>query len=71
MPTKRYKVADNSAITIGGFIVKQNQILKDGLLTDSMRDRLLKMSKIVEVDEAAVKAEVKEAKEANKKDQVK
>lgn len=68
MATKRYKVADNSAITIGGFIVKQNQIIKDGLITDTIKDRLLKMGKIVEVDEAAAKAEAKEAK---KKDQAK
>lgn len=68
MATKRYKVADNSAITIGGFVVKQNQIIRDGLMTDQIRDRLLKMKKIVEVDEAAAKAEAKEAK---KKDQAK
>lgn len=68
MATKRYKVADNSAITIGGFIVKKNQIIKDGLMTDTIKDRLLKMGKIVEVDEAAAKAEAKEAK---KKDQAK
>lgn len=68
MATKRYKVADNSAITIGGFIVKQNQIIKDGLMTDQVIERLLKMGKIVLVDEAAAKAEAKEAK---KKDQTK
>ena len=68
MTTKRYKVADNSAITIGGFIVKQGQIIKDGLMTDQVTDRLLKMGKIVLVDEAAAKAEAKEAK---KKDQTK
>ena len=68
MATKRYKVADNSAITIGGFIVKQNQIIRDGLMTDQVIDRLLKMGKIVLVDEAAAKAEAKEAK---KKDQAK
>lgn len=68
MATKRYKVADKSAITIGGFIVKENQIIKDGLMTDQVTDRLLKMGKIVLVDEAAVKAEAKEAK---KKDQAK
>jgi hypothetical protein len=59
MTTKRYKVADNSAITIGGFIVKQNQIIKDGLMTDQVKERLLKMGKIAE------------AKEAKKKDQAK
>jgi len=68
MATKRYKVADNSAITIGGFIVKQNKIIRDGLMTDQVIDRLLKMGKIVLVDEAAAKAEAKEAK---KKDQAK
>ena len=68
MATKRHKVADNSAITIGGFIVKENQIIKDGLMTDQVKDRLLKMGKIVLVDEAAAKAEAKEAK---KKDQAK
>lgn len=68
MATKRYKVADNSAITIGGFIVKQGQIIKDGLMTDQVIERLLKMGKIGLVDEAAAKAEAKEAK---KKDQAK
>ena len=37
-------------------------------MTDQVKDRLLKMGKIVLVDEAAVKAEEKEAK---KKDQAK
>jgi len=68
MATKRYKVADNSAITIGGFVVKQNQIIRDGLMTDQIRDRLLKMGKIIEFDAAEAKAEAKEAK---KKDQTK